>query len=147
MTPRDEKTPARDKAGPDKATGATLAQRIVTAPILLEPDTARAKVADWLTGLPDSEERAVGALLEARAMGLSVPRDLSITGFDDIAISRQLDPPLTTMHVDNHEIGRRAADYLLACLKGERPAAMSPLVPILIRRGTTATPGLPVRPA
>ncbi|PWC51600.1 LacI family transcriptional regulator [Azospirillum sp. TSA6c] len=83
---------------------------------------------------------ALGALLEARAMGLSVPHDLSITGFDDIAISRQLDPPLTTMHVDNHEIGRRAAAYLLACLEGSRPSALPPLVPTLIRRGTTAAP-------
>lgn len=73
-------------------------------------------------------------------MGLSVPDDLGITGFDDIAISRQLDPPLTTMHVDNHEIGRRAADYLLACLEGVQPSALPPLVPTLIRRGTTAPP-------
>ncbi len=86
---------------------------------------------------------AVGALLEARAMGLAVPGELSITGFDDIAISRQMDPPLTTMHIDNHEIGRRAAGYLLDCLQGGTPSPpqpLSPLVPTLIRRGTTAAP-------
>ncbi|MBP2299124.1 LacI family DNA-binding transcriptional regulator [Azospirillum picis] len=80
---------------------------------------------------------AIGALLEARAMGLAVPRDLAITGFDDIAISRQMDPPLTTMHIDNHEIGRRAAAYLLSCLQGESPTPAPPLVPTLVLRGTT----------
>nr|WP_042444325.1 substrate-binding domain-containing protein [Azospirillum sp. B510] len=90
---------------------------------------------------------AIGALLEARAMGLTVPRDLSITGFDDVAISRQLDPPLTTMQVDNHRIGRRAADYLLACLDGDEPAAIPPLVPTLIPRGTTGAPTRSTPPA
>jgi LacI family transcriptional regulator len=80
---------------------------------------------------------AIGALLEARAMGLAVPEDLAITGFDDIAFSRQMDPPLTTMSIDNREIGRRAADYLLACLQGGAPPPTPPLVPTLVRRGTT----------
>ncbi len=61
---------------------------------------------------------AIGALLEARAMGLEVPRDLSITGFDDITLAAEFDPPLTTMKVDNAEIGRLAATHLLTCLGG-----------------------------
>jgi LacI family transcriptional regulator len=84
---------------------------------------------------------AIGALLEARAMGLEVPRDLSITGFDDVAMAAQIDPPLTTMRVPNAEIGRLSASYLLARLAGDVPAPVSALVPDFVDRGSTAPPG------
>ena len=83
---------------------------------------------------------AIGALLEARAMGLVVPRDLSVTGFDDVAMAAQTEPPLTTMRVDNAEIGRLAAQALLARLDGEVPAPVPALVPTLIERASTAAP-------
>lgn len=84
-----------------------------------------------------NDHLAIGALLEARAMGLAVPSDLAITGFDDIAISRHMDPPLTTMRIDNRAIGRVAAEYLLARLRGEEPEPPAPLLPELIRRCST----------
>ena len=83
---------------------------------------------------------AIGALLEARAMGLAVPRELSITGFDDVAMATQTDPPLTTVRVDNAEIGRLAACYLLARLSGDVPAPVPALIPSLIERASTAPP-------
>lgn len=86
---------------------------------------------DWL---------AIGALLEARAMGLAVPTDLSITGFDDVAMAAQMEPGLTTMRVDNARIGSLAADYLLERLGGGTPSPVPPLVPDLIERGSTAPP-------
>lgn len=61
---------------------------------------------------------AVGALLEAQALGIEVPRQLSITGFDDIALARELRPSLTTMWVDTDAIGRIAASALLDLLAG-----------------------------
>lgn len=83
---------------------------------------------------------AIGALIEARALGVTVPDDLSITGFDDVAMAAQMDPPLTTMRVENAEIGRRAADYLRACLESGKPDDPLPVECRLMLRGSTAAP-------
>ena len=80
---------------------------------------------------------AIGALTAARALGLQVPGDLSITGFDDSAMAAYVDPPLTTSHVDTAEIGQRAADYLLARLAGETPVTPPPLPSVLRIRQST----------
>lgn len=55
----------------------------------------------------------VGAMRGARQMGLNVPDDVSITGFDDIELARIVDPPLTTVHVPHREMGREAATALI----------------------------------
>ncbi len=62
---------------------------------------------------------AVGALLRAKKMGLDVPRDISITGFDDIELARVVSPRLTTVHVPHREMGRRAAQELIALVEGK----------------------------
>ena len=56
---------------------------------------------------------AIGALRAAREMGLSVPGDVSITGFDDIELASLAEPALTTVHVPHREMGRRAAGMLV----------------------------------
>ncbi len=56
---------------------------------------------------------AVGALRGAREMGLSVPEDVSITGFDDIELARIVTPQITTVHVPHREMGRIAAQTLI----------------------------------
>ncbi|WP_223424617.1 LacI family DNA-binding transcriptional regulator [Tateyamaria pelophila] len=56
---------------------------------------------------------AVGALQRARVMGLRVPEDVSITGFDDIELARIVTPALTTVHVPHREMGRKAAVELV----------------------------------
>lgn len=68
---------------------------------------------------------ALGALTAAREIGLSAPADFSITGFDDLAISSSLSPRLTTMKVDNQEIGVLAARQLLAAIDGAGDAPHS----------------------
>lgn len=83
---------------------------------------------------------AFGALFEARALGLRVPDDLSIIGFDDLDLACQVDPPLTTMHVPSVRMGKGAADYLLARLAGEDPPNAIELEASLIVRGTAAPP-------
>ncbi|MQB41067.1 LacI family DNA-binding transcriptional regulator [Rhizobium sp. ICMP 5592] len=68
---------------------------------------------------------ALGALTAATEMGLNAPADFSITGFDDLTISSRLSPRLTTMKVDNQEIGILAARQLLAAIDGTSDAPRS----------------------
>ncbi|WP_298848134.1 LacI family DNA-binding transcriptional regulator [uncultured Ruegeria sp.] len=56
---------------------------------------------------------AVGAVRQAQQMGLRVPEDVSITGFDDIELARIVSPALTTVHVPHREMGRKAAQELI----------------------------------
>ncbi len=57
---------------------------------------------------------AMGALMAARDLGLAVPGELSITGFDDIELAEVAVPSLATVHVPHRQMGRRAAETLLA---------------------------------
>ncbi len=60
---------------------------------------------------------AIGALRAAKEMGLKVPEDVSVTGFDDIEIAILADPALTTVHVPHREMGRLAANMLIQMAK------------------------------
>jgi LacI family transcriptional regulator len=62
---------------------------------------------------------AVGAMLESQAMGIAVPREMSIVGYDDIEIMEELPIPITTVRVLSDEVGRRAARFLVSKLRGE----------------------------
>lgn len=56
---------------------------------------------------------AVGAIARARALGLDVPGDVSITGFDDIELAKIVSPALTTVQVPHRKMGRMAARALI----------------------------------
>lgn len=62
---------------------------------------------------------AVGALLEAQTMGIRVPEDMSIVGYDDIDIMAELPVSITTVRVLSDEVGRRAARLLVAKVEGD----------------------------
>jgi LacI family transcriptional regulator len=65
---------------------------------------------------------AAGALQKARSLGLRVPKDISITGFDDIDIAEIVSPALTTIHVPHRNMGRGAASMLIEMSRdGTRP--------------------------
>ena len=85
---------------------------------------------------------ALGALKAAAAAGLSVPRDLSVVGCDDIEMARYVTPELTTVRVPARGLGARAARLLLLALDGRDTGALTgkPLAVQLIPRGTTAPP-------
>jgi LacI family transcriptional regulator len=53
-----------------------------------------------------------GALRSARELGVKVPEDVSIIGFDDIELAEIAYPALTTVHVPHREMGRRAGEAL-----------------------------------
>jgi LacI family transcriptional regulator len=81
---------------------------------------------------------AAGALLEAQRMGLKVPSQLSICGFDNMDLASALNPGLTTLHVPSREMGKMAAHNILTLLDGESVAAETLLPAELVVRGSTA---------
>ena len=64
-----------------------------------------------------SDMLAIGALSAAWELGLKVPQDVSIAGFDDIDFAAFCYPPLTTVRVPSYEIGRLAAKYLIEAIE------------------------------
>jgi LacI family transcriptional regulator len=85
---------------------------------------------------------AMGAIAEARSLGLAIPHDLSITGFDDIELSAQMSPALTTVSVPAAEIGRSAADHLISALAGVPiPASVQMPYRLVLRGSTGPAPG------
>ena len=83
-----------------------------------------------------NDNLACGALLGARAAGLSVPDELALLGFGDFALGRQLEPALSTVQVPRREIGQAAARALLAALEGH-PAVDQRLPWTLLPRNST----------
>lgn len=79
---------------------------------------------------------AIAVQKAARLMGRSVPRDLSVVGFDGIEIGRLLDVPLATIETAPDAMGRQAAQTLLDMLRGEVCAQRPPL-PFGFRAGAT----------
>jgi LacI family transcriptional regulator len=65
---------------------------------------------------------AIGALDAARERKLRVPRDLSVVGYDDQDIARYTHPPLSTVLLPNYEMGRWAADSLIAQVRANHAA-------------------------
>ena len=83
---------------------------------------------------------AIGAIAECNTLGIPVPQQVSITGFDDMEIASLLSPGLTTMHFPADKLGELAASHLLSQLAG-KPAAWRQELPVeLVVRGTTAPP-------
>jgi DNA-binding LacI/PurR family transcriptional regulator len=65
-----------------------------------------------------NDQMALGALLAFHEAGLSIPRDYSIVGFDDIPEAAYFTPPLTTVRQDFNEVGRRSLHVLLGEVHG-----------------------------
>lgn len=83
---------------------------------------------------------AFGAMFEAAAMGVDVPGDLSVVGFDDTELSSHIPPGLTTMHVPSVEMGELAADYLVNRIEDQPVRHRTRVEVRLVVRGSTAPP-------
>jgi DNA-binding LacI/PurR family transcriptional regulator len=81
---------------------------------------------------------ALGVLEEVAENRLSVPKEVSIVGFDDIFFAALLQPPLTTVRQPKKEMGRRAMGLLLAQLRGEEAQKTVTIRGELVVRGSTA---------
>ncbi len=83
---------------------------------------------------------AVGAMLACRAAGVRVPDDLSITGCDSTDLGATQTPPLTSIRTPIVEIGRAAAEQVVARLEGRAWDEFQSLPFELVRRGSTGKP-------
>jgi DNA-binding LacI/PurR family transcriptional regulator len=104
-------------------------------------DTAFAKA--WAGGarptavLAVSDIMAIGAMRVAKRLGLRVPEDLEVIGFDDIPLAAASDPPLTTVHQPIADKGRVATRLLIRELDEGGPRERIVLPTELIVRGST----------
>jgi len=89
--------------------------------------------------LASNDLTAIGALRAIRKHGLHVPDDISVVGFDDIALAEFTEPPLTTVRLPREEIADRAFDALLTSLADTtRMGVEYMILPQLVVRESTA---------
>lgn len=88
--------------------------------------------------------QALGVYEAARELGLRIPEDLSVVGFDDLPITRWIGPPLTTVRQPLIEMAETAARLVLDLGRGRQPATTRvDLATSLVVRSSTAPPGTP----
>ena len=80
---------------------------------------------------------ALAAIRSCRALGLAVPRDLTVTGFDGIALSALTSPSLTSLVQPSHAMGQQAVGHLLGRL-GTGATPRQVILPHQIRPGESA---------
>ncbi|MBP2319845.1 DNA-binding LacI/PurR family transcriptional regulator [Kibdelosporangium banguiense] len=85
-----------------------------------------------------SDELAIGAIRAAREIGLVVPDDLTIVGFDDTPAAAWSDPPLTTVRQDLLQKGRQAGELVLRLLEGLGPGEPVIIGATLVTRTSSA---------
>lgn len=71
-----------------------------------------------------NDNMAAGALRTLRESGRAVPSDVAVIGFDDLAVARITDPPLTTVHQPIAALGREMARMLVALVDGQDPTPL-----------------------
>jgi len=117
------------------AGGAHATQRLLE---LHEPPTAIVYANDLM---------AIAGMSAAQTRGLSVPGDLSVTGFDDTPIAAHLRPPLTTVRTDAVGWGRAAAQCLLRLVDEGAAREVTLPPPELVLRASTGPPPSTTRPS
>lgn len=88
-----------------------------------------------------NDQMALGAMQALHQMGVAVPAEISVVGYDDTADSAWYQPPLTTVRQDMRQLGESSVDWLTGQL--EQPASDSvlpPFVTSLVVRASTAAP-------
>jgi DNA-binding LacI/PurR family transcriptional regulator len=84
-----------------------------------------------------SDAVAVGAIKAAHELGVQVPADVSIAGYDDIDLAAYVDPPLTTLRNPMRELGQAALDLLMRARAGEHGPISHRLAGALVVRDST----------
>nr|WP_263848900.1 substrate-binding domain-containing protein [Lacticaseibacillus thailandensis] len=82
-----------------------------------------------------NDTMAIGAIKALQEAGLRVPQDVTIVGFDDLAIGRYLTPALSTVHVATQELGQVGVQQLHALITGQvRTPTRTTLASTLVER-------------
>jgi LacI family transcriptional regulator len=88
---------------------------------------------------------ALGVMRKSYEMGIAIPRDLSVIGFDDIHLAQFVLPALTTVQMSQAELARLAFNALLADVQGEAPwptgAQYVLQTQLILRESTHLAPG------
>jgi LacI family transcriptional regulator len=89
-----------------------------------------------------NDDMAAGVIRVADRLGIRVPDELSVAGFDDIALARQIYPALTTINQPLSAMAEHAAVALIAAVRGKRPLLGTEIVPatLQIRESTGPAP-------
>ena len=112
-----------------------------------EPESGHAQMSSLLeagvpftAGFVASDAVLIGAHAALRERGLEIPGDISLVGFDDIAWSRYIAPPLTTVRLPAEELGRQACQMLLQILHGQAVLQKNIVLPteLIIRNSCRA---------
>ncbi len=82
----------------------------------------------------------VGALLESRALGIEVPKTVSVVGFDDLELAAEIEPGLTTCQIPIQEMTDRVVENLLSRISGREIPKSVELATRIIIRGSTGRP-------
>ncbi|HYZ29236.1 MAG TPA: LacI family DNA-binding transcriptional regulator [Thermoleophilaceae bacterium] len=131
------------------AAGMSLDEELVRQRNYRDPDGGYSAAMELLS-LPDpptaifafNDVLAFGVLRAAHELGVAVPAQLSLVGFDDLEPASLVTPGLTTVRQPLARIGAVAAGLLLRWIDGDKPAAMHIELPVeLVQRGSTAPPG------
>ena len=136
-----------------RAAGLQLDERLIVQAPSSSPAGGRESAALLLSGARRptavvcyNDHMAMGVYAALFEAGLSVPRDKSVVGFDDIALAAYLLPPLTTLRQCKHELGSEAATLMLRILDAHSEAEHMPeperhcLTGELVVRASTAPP-------
>lgn len=86
-----------------------------------------------------NDSLAVGCYNAAQEFGLTIPGDISVIGFNDIAMAKYLIPPLTTVHVPMKLMGEQAVDMLAERIYSNREVSMRVFLPakLIIRESVS----------
>lgn len=115
-----------------------LARVVLTGAVLMEAVLAGAGRPTALIGTTDIA--AIGAIHAAIGMGLAVPQDVSVIGFDDLPAARYVLPALTTVAQPLRSMAEQAVAQLCAMMAGQALPAPADLALKLVQRDTTAPP-------
>jgi LacI family transcriptional regulator len=90
---------------------------------------------------------ALGAMDALREAGLRVPLDVSVTGHNDMPLMDRVEPALTTIRIQHHEMGRAAAQLLLQAMANPARADTTIVLrpELVVRKSTAAAPTIPLQ--
>lgn len=130
-----------------QSAGIAFDQRLVAPGNYVEPGGLSAMTLLLDRGLPFSavfcanDDSAYGAMLALHRRQLRVPDDVSVVGFDDVSHSAYCVPPLTSVRQPLRELGREAANAVVALIEGRKPPR-GPMarLELMVRESTRALP-------